>query len=174
MTGPRFEALPLTRISLRALIALNVIIGGLILVLLIASLLFETKVMVALGVGEPGESGRMIGAMRVIMVVGIAAMPLTHILLACLLAIVDAVRNGDPFVAKNAARLQTIAWMLLGLQLLHLVVGAAATWGSSEGQLLDIHWRFSVTGWLAVLLCFVLARVFDHGAQMRADLEGTV
>ena len=28
--------------------------------------------------------------------------------------------------------------------------------------------------WLAVLLLFVLARVFDQGARMRADLDGTV
>jgi hypothetical protein len=31
-----------------------------------------------------------------------------------------------------------------------------------------------VTGWLAVLLLFVLARVFDYGTRMRDDLEGTV
>jgi hypothetical protein len=33
---------------------------------------------------------------------------------------------------------------------------------------------FSFAPWLAVLLLFVLAGVFAHGARMRADLEGTV
>jgi hypothetical protein len=33
---------------------------------------------------------------------------------------------------------------------------------------------FSVDGWLAVLLIFILARVFDAGTRMRADLDGTV
>ena len=33
---------------------------------------------------------------------------------------------------------------------------------------------FSVTGWLAVLLTFLLARVFAEGTLMRDDLEGTV
>jgi len=33
---------------------------------------------------------------------------------------------------------------------------------------------FSFAPWLAVLLLFVLARVFAEGARMRADLEGTV
>jgi hypothetical protein len=33
---------------------------------------------------------------------------------------------------------------------------------------------FSFTPWLSVLLLFVLAGVFAHGARMRADLEGTV
>ena len=31
-----------------------------------------------------------------------------------------------------------------------------------------------MTGWLAVLLLFVLARVFNHGTRIRDDLEGTV
>jgi hypothetical protein len=33
---------------------------------------------------------------------------------------------------------------------------------------------FSINGWLAVLLTFLLARVFAEGALMREDLEGTV
>jgi hypothetical protein len=49
----------------------------------------------------------------------------------------------------------------------------AATTSSKE-QPLDIDWNFSVTPWLAVLLCFVLARVFEEGTRMREDLEGTV
>jgi hypothetical protein len=31
-----------------------------------------------------------------------------------------------------------------------------------------------VTRWLAVLMLVVLARVFEQGARMREDLEGTV
>jgi hypothetical protein len=31
-----------------------------------------------------------------------------------------------------------------------------------------------VTRWLAVLLLFVLARVFEQGTRMREDLAGTV
>lgn len=33
---------------------------------------------------------------------------------------------------------------------------------------------FSINGWLAVLLTFLLARVFAEGTHMREDLEGTV
>jgi DUF2975 family protein len=108
------------------------------------------------------------------MVIGIGSTPLAHILLTRLLAIVETVRLGDPFVAVNAARLKTIAWALLGLELLHLVVGAIAASASSASQPLDIDWSFSFTGWLAVLMLFVLARVFDQGTRMRNDLEGTV
>jgi hypothetical protein len=39
---------------------------------------------------------------------------------------------------------------------------------------LELDWSFSFAPWLAVLLLFVLARVFEHGAWMRAELEGTV
>jgi len=38
----------------------------------------------------------------------------------------------------------------------------------------DIDAGFSINGWLAVLLTFLLARVFAEGTVMREDLEGTV
>jgi hypothetical protein len=83
--------------------------------------------------------------MRLIMVVGIGSAPLAHILLTRLLAIVDTVRFGGPFLADNAARLQTTAWALLGLELLHQAVGAIAASASSDTQPLDIDWNFSIT-----------------------------
>jgi hypothetical protein len=45
---------------------------------------------------------------------------------------------------------------------------------SSAAVPLNISWGFSLTRWLAVLLLFVLARVFEQGARMREELEGTV
>jgi hypothetical protein len=35
-------------------------------------------------------------------------------------------------------------------------------------------WSPGITGWVAVLLAFVLARVFLEGTRMRDDLEMTV
>jgi hypothetical protein len=87
---------------------------------------------------------------------------------------VETVRDGDPFVLDNAARLQSIAWWLLVAELLHLLVGGLAKLGSTPAQPLDIDWTFSFTPWIAVLLLFVLARVFEHGARMREDIAGTV
>jgi hypothetical protein len=84
------------------------------------------------------------------------------------------VRSGDPFVAVNASRLHAIAWVLLVLQLLSLVVGAIVKAVSIPAHPLDIDAGFSINGWLAVLLTFLLARVFAEGALMRDDLEGTV
>jgi hypothetical protein len=166
------SALAASRFVVRALIVLNVIMGTLIFALLMATLIARDEVFAALGADV--ANARLIYGGRLIMVIGIGSAPLAHILLTRLLAIVETVRFGDPFVSGNAARLQTTAWALLGLELLHLAVGAIAAFASSESQRLDIGWNFSITGWLAVLLLFVLARVFEHGARMRDDLEGTV
>jgi hypothetical protein len=91
-----------------------------------------------------------------------------------LLAMTETVRVGDPFVPANALRLQAIAWLLLALQLLSLIIGAIVEAISTPAHPVDIDAGFSVTGWLAVLLTFVLARVFAEGTVMREDLEGTV
>lgn len=56
----------------------------------------------------------------------------------------------------------------------HLAVGAIVAGVSTTAHPLDIDWNFSLTRWLAVLLLFVLARVFEHGTRMRDELEGTV
>lgn len=170
------DTLKVSRRVLRALIKLNLLMGLAILALLIASIVAETWAMTALGAahGDVTSNHYLFHGMRLIMVIGIGAVPLTHIVLTRLLAIVETVRLGDPFVAENAARLQTIAWMVLGLELLHLAVGAIAAAVSTNGHPLDIDWNFSLTPWLAVLLLFVLARVFEHGTRMRDELEGTV
>jgi hypothetical protein len=165
--------LRLTRIVLRVMVVLNIVTGVLIFALLVASLLAESQVLVMLG-ARAAAGPALVHGIRLIMVIGIAGVPVAHILLTRLLAIVDTVRAGDPFVMQNAERLQTIAWALLGLELLHLAAGAVAAAASSEADPLDIDWSFSLTGWLAVLLLFVLARVFGHGARMREDLEGTI
>ena len=166
------SVLAASRVVVRLLIVLNLVMGTLVLALFIASLAARDRVFTALGADI--ANARLIQGMRLIMVIGIAGAPLAHMLLTRLLAIVDTVRFGDPFVSENAARLQTTAWALLGLELLHLAVGAIAASASSASQPLDIDCAFSVTGWLAVLLLFVLARVFAHGTRMRDDLEGTV
>ena len=108
-----------------------------------------------------------------IVILGLFAVPLGHLVLTRLLAIVNTVRAGDPFIPDNARRLTMIAWGLLGLQVIDLLFGAVAI-GVNEGGGPLSGWTFNMTGWLAVLLLFVLARVFEQGARMRDDIEGTV
>jgi hypothetical protein len=70
--------------------------------------------------------------------------------------------------------LQAIAWVLLALNLLSIVIGAIAKVVSTPAHPLHLDAGFSINGWLAVLLTFVLARVFADGALMRGNVEGTV
>ncbi|HET7698500.1 MAG TPA: DUF2975 domain-containing protein [Vicinamibacterales bacterium] len=166
-------ALPVARLLLRILIALNWLWGAAIVVLLVA-LPHEQWIMRAFKLSPSPDADRVIMALRAIAVLGLAVIPLNYVFLQRLLAIVETVRAGDPFVAANAQRLKTMGWALLGLQLLGIVIGAIARAVSTPAYPVDIDAGFSINGWLAVLLTFLLARVFAEGAHMREDLEGTV
>jgi hypothetical protein len=173
MPRPYSAALPIAYVVLRLLVILNWLVGLAILALLVVMPNREW-IMIAFHLSPSPEAERIILALRVIAAIGLATIPLNYLILKRLLAIVDTVRVGDPFVAANARRLQVIAWTLLALQLLGLAIGAIARAASSPGHPIDIDAGFSVNGWLAVLLTFVLARIFAEGAVMRDDLEGTV
>ena len=171
---PSDTPLALSRTVLRTLIKLNVIFGILILALFISSLIAGGFVMRALGAIPSPEIGRATFGMRGIMVVGILATPVLHLVYTRLLAIVETVKAGDPFIGLNAERLQTIAWAIVGLELMHVAVVILANGVVVQGQKADIGGKFSLTPWLTILLLFVLARVFDQGARMRDELAGTV
>ena len=108
--------------------------------------------------------------LRAIVAISVIGALIVHTILRRLLAIVDTVRVGDPFILDNARRLNVIAWCVLAVEGLRLIVAAIVGLVWEPGRV-D---AFSVAPWLAVVLLFVLAGVFAHGARMRADLEGTV
>jgi hypothetical protein len=166
-------ALPIAHLVLRILIVLNWLSAAAILVLLLV-MPNQQWIMSAFKLSPSPEADRLIFGLRAIAVIGLAASPLHYIVLERLLAIVETVRAGDPFVAANARRLQAIAQTLLALQLLSLVVGAIVRAISTPAHPLHFKAGFSINGWLAVLLTFLLARVFAEGTLMRDDLEGTV
>ncbi len=167
-------ALPIAYVVLRILIILNWVFGACILGLLIYTFVNEPWTMKALGVtAMPDAQGVMMG-MRAIAALGIVAVALNYGVLKRLLAIVETVRAGDPFVAANAYRLHAIAWISVGLQLLSLAIAAIGKIISTPEHPFELDAGFSINGWLAVLLMFVLARVFAEGAVMRRDLEGTI
>jgi uncharacterized membrane protein YeaQ/YmgE (transglycosylase-associated protein family) len=171
MLQPNARALSVSHKVLRILIALNWLFGAAILGLLIWTFLAAGFVARALGADD---SPRVILAMRLIMLVGVVGAPIANAIFSRLLWIVETVRAGDPFVSENASRLQTIAWSVLALELGRFVVVGIANSVSTAARPIHIDLNLSVTPWLAVLLLFVLARVFDHGARMREDLAGTV
>jgi hypothetical protein len=166
--------LPVASVTLRVLIVLNWLGGTAILVLLTAATIAERWTFTALGFPPSSLTGPTIMGLRAIAVLGLVAVPLNDVVLTRLHAIVATVRWGDPFVATNAHRLQVIAWALLGLQLLSLGIGAIGKAIATPAVPLHLDAGFSTAGWLAVLLTFILARVFAAGRLMREDLEGTV
>jgi hypothetical protein len=166
-------ALPIAHVLLRILVVLNWITCAAILVLLIA-MPNRAWIISAFDLSPSLEADRLVFGLRAIAMIGLATVPLNYVVLKRLLAIVDTVRAGDPFVAANASRLQTIAWSLLALQLLSVVIAAIARSISTPAHPVDLDAGFSINAWLAVLLTFLLARVFAAGTLMRDDLEGTV
>jgi hypothetical protein len=165
--------LSIAHVVLRILIALNWLTGAAILTLLAVSA-NTPWIMSAFKLAPSPEGDRLLWGLRAIAVIGFCAIPLHYLFLKRLLAIVETVRAADPFVAANASRLRAMAWTLLTLQCLSIIIGGIASTVSTRAYPLNIQAGFSVNGWLAVLLIFILAQVFAEGARMREDLEGTV
>jgi hypothetical protein len=170
---PASSALPLARALLRVLIVINLAMVPVILTLLF---LIPNRewIVSALELDPSLEADRIVFGLRAIASIGLVTVPLNHGILRRLLAMVDTVRAGDPFVATNALRLRTIAWAMLVLQCLGIVIGSIAKTVSTPAHPVNIDAGFSLTGWLAVLLTFLLARVFAEGTHMRDEIEGTV
>lgn len=167
-------ALPIAWFTLRILIIINWVLGAAILALLTSTIVAKDWTFAALGIdaasGIPGQ----IEGLQAIAALGLVAIPVNFVVFKRLLAIVETVRAGDPFVSANAVRLQAIAWALLALQLLSMVIGGIGKAISTPAHPLHLDAGFSANGWLAVVLTFVLARVFAEGTLMREELEGTV
>ena len=171
MTRIPAHALTLARPAIQVATVLNLLYGVALLAFVIASFVIVDWPVKPLGYDRATMHAYLPLGLRSVELLGLVLVGLVHLILRRLLAIVDSVRDGDPFVLENAQRLQTIAWSLLGIELLRLSVAAI-------GAAVAIHKSgssgFSVVPWLAILLLFVLAGVFLRGARMRADLEGTV
>ena len=166
-------ALPIAHVLLRILIVMNWVMAAVILALLFVIPNSEW-IRSAFDLSPSPDADRLVMSLRAIAALGLVTVPLNYLVLTRLLAIVETVRAGDPFVAANASRLQAIAWALVALQVLSMVIGTIGRSVSTPAHPVHLDAGFSINGWLAVLLTFLLARVFAEGALMREDLEGTV
>ena len=167
-------ALPVAWITLRILIVVNWLYGAAILGLVAFTFVNEPWFMRAIHVPVETDPQPIMIGLRSIALLGVAAVPLAYVMMKRLLAILETVRRGDPFVAENAYRLQAIGWVLLALQLLSMVIGSIGHSISSKHFPLHLDAGFSINGWLCVIFTFILARVFAEGTLMREDLEGTI
>jgi len=170
MTRTSVRALAVTRPVIQVLIVLNVLYGLVLGALLCFSFFIEGWPERPLGFDLVSKHPQLSLGLRSIVLIGVTGAVIVHTILRRLLAIIDTVRGGDPFILDNARRLDAIAWSVLALEVLRLIVAAiaAAVW---EPGRID---AFSFAPWLAVLFLFVLAGVFTHGARLRDDLAGTV
>ncbi|HEX8641519.1 MAG TPA: DUF2975 domain-containing protein [Allosphingosinicella sp.] len=158
---------------LRIFRVLNLLTAALVVGALAATFVFEPQVR-DFFTRQPArsDSALLMPILRVWLLVAPVAIAAVHVSLTRLLEMVETVRSGDPFVPENAARLKTIAWCVLALQLFHLLSGGMAAAMNAAGSKID--WSLSLTGWLAVALLFVLAQVFEQGTRIRDDLDAMV
>ena len=169
MVNPYSGALKASRILLNILLFINVGTGVMLILAVPASFLFEPQFFAFFSKRQPSiDPGWLLPALRLWMVFALVMVAAAQVLFSRLLDVVGTVGAGDPFVPENAARLMTIAWCALAIQVLQLVFGVMAATVNAAGS--NVEWEFSLNGWLAVVLLFVLANVFEAGTRMREDL----
>ena len=112
-----------------------------------------------------------------IMLLAIILLAAAFWFLRMLRQIIDTVGERDPFVPENAQRLTTMGWIALGAQLLAIPAAGLALYIATlfeDQDGMTIEAGLDLSGVVLVVVLFILARVFRHGAAMRDDLEGTV
>jgi dipeptide/tripeptide permease len=165
------------RISLVVTRILQLLLGLAMLALILGAvaLAFDRDLVAELGANRERFTPQASQMLAIVVLAGAVALIMLGVqFLDKLARIVQSVALGDPFVPANAARLRAMGWLLLATQLGGLALGIFAKWVGPDMRRFAIDDGFSAVGMLAVLVLFILARVFAHGAAMRDDIEGTV
>lgn len=144
-----------------------------------AAAIFQGQILAEAAAKGVDVGPELIGAILIALISVFALLAAATYFLVLLNRIVDSVKQGDPFIAINAARLSRMGWLTLASQAIIIPISAVALWidtmfGHIEGVGINADIDFSLEGLLLALVLFILARVFKHGAAMREDLEGTV
>jgi hypothetical protein len=146
----------------------------------VALIVYRNKIVVeyAQEVGDP-TAVFPVFALFGVMLIGAAILAALFLFFDRLRKIIGTVGEGDPFAPANADRLSLMGWLMLGVQLLMLpAIALGAKIASYADELEDVNLTvdggLDIEGILLVIILFILARVFRHGAAMREDLEGTV
>jgi hypothetical protein len=167
--------LNLSRRVLQILMILNIVAILAAAAMLVGSI--AASDFVAQGLAEqyaPDQAAKLIVLFRWIMVLTVVTGVAAHILLGRMLALVAAAIAGDPFTLVNAERLRVVAWALLAIQIMDIAFGIVASMEDAQTSAILGGWSPSLSGWIAVLMLFVLARVFEQGSRMRDELAMTV
>lgn len=109
---------------------------------------------------------------------GMVAIGLAASFFRVLHEIIVSVDQGDPFHQANARRLRKMGWLGVAGQLALIPMGAISAWIAPYlrrlGERVDLDLGLDPGALLLILVLFILARVFERGAAMQSDLEGTV
>jgi len=148
----------------------------------IALIVLPALILVPEGAGIIGaykhvNRGVVISLTEVSLAEGVVSAVLLLVILRRLRRIVDSAIISDPFVPANALLLRQIGWLVLAINSAQIIFNLTKRLVWAAGSEIqpgfgpsDIPWL----GFFASLLIFVLARVFQRGSDMRADLDGTV
>jgi hypothetical protein len=153
-----------------------VAVGGVVLALVSVGLpLYWNEALAEIAKEKPGiDTSSLLPGLLAIFALGMLVLGLLWTMMRKLLTIIDSVEDGNPFIKANAVRLRAIGWMMVGVQIVGLPLATAAGNVADLFGENDVGFDLPLNGILAILLVFILAGIFERGAEMREELEGTV
>lgn len=149
----------------------------------IGILIWQGKLLMELAVAYPEISSSFPYLLTAFLFSMLPLLALFWLQLSRIRAIVGTVEEGNPFVRINGVRLRFIAILIFIQQLAVFLIApliagmqyAAGRYAGSGGdEFKTIDFEISLTALLVGLLLIILGRVFEQGADMQEDLEGTV
>lgn len=180
MTTPNKDPLlRITRVLLKIAMGF-VIFGGIVLAIMVPVMLFYGDEIVAEAAVNGAEFARGAPplAIGLAMLAGLALVTLAFQFLRKLVAIIDTVGQGSPFIAENAVRLRTMGWLVVAMQGIVFACIPLAVWLIREvpeaSREIGSEFSLDFGSILMALLLFILARVFEQGTRLTEDVEGTV
>lgn len=167
--------LRVTRLLVYLIMGLVAMAGAVIAAVSVILPFFWTDAVAELGKTNPGlDPAALLPNMLSVFALGILVLGLIWTIMRKLLAVIASVEDGNPFIRANALRLKTIGWLMVGLQIVGVPLAIAAVKAADMFGESDTGLDISLNGILAILLVFILAGIFERGAEMREELEGTV
>ena len=169
------RVLRLTKLLVYLIMGLVALAGALLALVSIVLPFYWTEAMAEVAQANTGlDQAVLLPNLLVVFAFGVMILGLIWTIMRKLLAIISSVEVGNPFARANAHRLRAIGWLMVGIQILGIPLAFAAGAAADLFGESDTGPDFSINGLLAILLVFILAGIFEYGAEMREELEGTV
>lgn len=177
---PRDPLLTIAKLFTQILIGITGFVAVMLLIAAPVAIFFQDSLVAEFAKEGVRAGAPLVQPIAILLLSCAALMAFIAWFLICLLRMIDSVKVGDPFIPLNADRLARMAWITIAIQ---LVIIPLFAWGryldrivANNGQTIRVQFDYQLDFGtvILVLMLFILARVFRHGAAMREDLEGTV